>query len=238
MITRNFLLLSAISTTMVVAGSMASAAPPVESMPAPLQGLPPKARKMASELQRIVTEQQGMIQRALEAKTPEQREHIFRDINRNVQAIAQKRVAIMEQYTERIRARVQWARDHAAKVQVSDLTRTMEEFARPGPPQSPFAKQPDDVRPRDGSHRMAGLPRTVQSVRNRLARTMSRLHTLERESERAHSDEQRDKIRREIAACLKTIEKERVTVLEVVLTLSEERLRRARQQAQVTGSSN
>lgn len=198
--------------------------------------MPPKARETASEIQRIVTEQHGMIEKARQARTPEEREKVFRAIARNVRDIAQKRVAVMEHYTKRARERVQWARKHASEIQVSDLVGAMGEFTEQKPPRSPFDEQTDDVRRGDDSPRRPALPQTVIGARNRLERTMTRLRSLGDECKQARTDEQRQKIKREIAACLKTIEEERVKVLEAVLEISEKRLRWTRQQAKDTDS--
>ena len=236
MIAREPRLLLAVGAALIVAGAVATAASPPRSVPAELRGMPSQVRETASEIQRIVTEQRGMIEKAHRAKTSEQREEVFRAITRNVQDIAEKRVVIMEHYAKRARERVQWARKHASETQVSDLVRAMEEFAEQGPPRSPFAEQTGDARHGDDSPRRPRLPQAVLDARNNLERTLTRLRSLGDECKQARTDEQRQKIKQEITACLKIIEKERVTVLEAVLEISEKRLRWARQRAKEAGS--
>jgi hypothetical protein len=228
-IANRLLFLFVVGAALIVAGDVVGADSFPPSVPAKLQGMPSEIRETASNIQRIVIEQHGMIERARQVKTPEEREEVFRAIANNVQDIAQKRVAVMEHYTKRARERVDWARKHAANIQVSDLVHAMGESAALRPPRSPFVVPTNDARARD-------LPKTVQSVRSRLEKTMTRLRSLGEECKQARTDEQREKIKCEIAACLRTIEEERVTVLEAVLKTSEKRLRWARQRATETGS--
>jgi len=198
--------------------------------------MPSETRDAGSEIQDIVARQRELIEKAREAKTPEEREEVFRAVARNVQAIARKRVEVMEQYAERARARVEWASKHASEVRVADLVRAMEEFAEQGPPRSPFSEKPGTPQRAEGPGRLSKLPDEVLAARARLEQTLSKLDSLSQGCKQARSDEQRNKIRQEIEGHLKTIEKERVAILEAVLEVSERRLRYARQRAKEAGN--
>ena len=104
-------------------GAAAAALAPPAGLPEELRGLSPKARQAAATIQEAVQSQHDLIERAKEARTPEEREEIFRSIARNVQAIAQQRVAVLEEHTKQARARVAWAREHADQVKVQDIVR-------------------------------------------------------------------------------------------------------------------
>jgi len=207
----------------------AGAGPRLRGMPEGLQGMPPEVTEAALEIQGIVAKQRGLIEKASQAKTPREREEVFRAVARNVQAIAQKRVVVLEQYAQRARARVQWARKHASEVRVSDLTGAMQEFAKQGP-RSPFAGEPNVPKHADDPPR-ARLPEKVLGARSRLKQTLKRLESLTQDCKQARTHEQRKKIKQEINEHLKTIEEERIAILEAILEVSEQRLGDAKKRA-------
>ena len=220
-----------VGLTLVAGATMALVAAPPRGMPEELRGMPAEVGEAAAEIQQIVNQQRGLIDKARQAKTPAEREEVFRAVARNVQGIAQKRVVIMEQYAKHARARVEWARKHASEVRVSDLIGDMDGFA----PRSPFAEKPDAPQRDDGPNQPAVIPKPLLSARNTLKQTMTRLQSLETACKRARSDEQRKKIKQEIEEHLSTIQMERVAILEAVLKLSEKRLQGARQRAKQAG---
>jgi len=171
------------------------AGPRPSGMPRELQEMPPKAIEAAQEIQDILAQQQGLIAKASQVKTAQEREDVFQAVARNVQAIAQKRVVVLEQYTQRARARVQWARKHASEVCVSDLTGIMQELGTQGP-RSPFHDEPDV--PQGADSPRAKLPDRVLNARSELQRTVTRLESLAQDCRQARTDEQRQTIRREI----------------------------------------
>ena len=203
----------------------ASQGPRLSGMPQGLRGMPPRATEAAQEIQDILAQQRGLIEKASQAKTAQEREEVFQAVARNVQAIAQKRVVVLEQYTQRARARVQWARKHASEVRVSDLATAMQELGTQGP-RSPFSEQPNTQK-RANSPR-ARLPDKVLSARSVLQQTVKRLESLARDCSQARTDEEQKTIRREINEHLQTIEKERIAVLESILEISEQRLAESR----------
>jgi hypothetical protein len=208
----------------------------VGGMPDGLRGMPAQARTSGSAIQDLVAQQRALIDKARLAKTPQEREDVFRAVARNVQAIAQKRVEVMEIYTERARARVEWAKRHASEVRVADLVRAMEELSAQGPPRSPFAEKAETPQRAGKPGRQSTLSDEVLAARTRLEQTVSRLELLGRECMQARSDQRRDKIKQEIQEHLRTIEEERVAILEAVLKVSEQRLRYARQRAKEAGN--
>jgi hypothetical protein len=202
-------------------------------MPHDLQEMPPKAKEAAQEIQDILAQQQGLIEKAGQAKTAQEREEVFRAVERNVLAIAQKRVVVLDQYTQRARARVQWARQHASKVRVSDLTEAMQELGTQGP-RSPFRDEPNTPRRVEDSP-PARLPERVLSARSELKQTLQRLEALAQDCQQARTDEQRRNIKQEIQEHLKTIEQERIAILEAILEVSEQRLGDAKRRARDAG---
>ncbi len=224
---RVFLLLAGLTLTAAVA--TAAAVSFSGTMPKELRGMTPEAKQAAAGIQDIVNQQRGMIEKARQAKTPQERREIFQAIARNVQLIAQKRVVIMEQYTERARARVEWAQKHASEVRVVDLVRAMDEIAQQGP-RSPFDEEPAAQRADEPAQR-AGLPKKVLLARTELEQTVKSLESLAKGCKETRSNHQREKIKQEIKEHLKTIEKERVAILEAVLEVSQQRLQHARQRA-------
>ena len=231
MIARRIILLF-VGVVMTASGA-AGAGPRLSGMPQELQGMPPKATEAAQEIQDILAQQRGLIEKASQAKTAHEREEVFQTVARNVQAIAQQRVVVLEQYTQRARARVQWARKHASEVRVSDLTGAMQELGTQGP-RSPFRDEPNTPKRADDSPR-ARLPDKVLSARSGLQQTIKRLESLAQDCRQARTDEQRKKIRREINEHLQTIEKERIAILESILEISEQRLGDARDRAKDAG---
>lgn len=221
------ILLSVVVVT-AIAGA-AGVGPRLSGMPQELQGMPPKASEAAQEIQEILAQQRGLIEKASQAKTAQKREEVFQAVARNVQAIAQKRVVVLEQYTERARARVQWARKHASEVRLSDLTGAIQELGTQGP-RSPFTDEPNTPKRADSPR--ARLPDKVLSARSELQQTVTRLESLARDCRQADTDEQRKKIQREINEHLQTIEKERIVILEAILEVSEERLAESRDSRQ------
>jgi len=219
----------------IVSGAIAGAYSRPSGMPERLRGMPSEARTSGSEIQDMVAQQRGLIEKARQAKTPQEREEVFRAVARNVQAIARKRAEVMEQYTDRAKERVEWARTHASEVRVADLVRAMEESAEQGPPRSPFAEKPDTSQRADEPGRRSALPDEVLGARTRLEQTLRKLESLAQQCKQASSDEQRNRIKQEIGEHLKTIEEERVAILEAVLEVSEQRLRYARQRAKEAG---
>jgi len=217
----------------MTASGAAGAGPRLSGLPQELQGMPPKATEAAQDIQDILAQQRGLIEKAGQAKTAEEREEVFQAVARNVQAIARKRVVVLDQYTQRARARVQWARKHASEVRVSDLTGAMQELGTQGP-RSPFVDESNAPKRADDSPR-ARLPDKVLSARSRLQQTVKRLESLAQNCRQARSDEQRKKIRREIVEHLQTIEKERIAILESILEISEQRLRDAKDRAKDAG---
>jgi hypothetical protein len=213
---------------MVTAGA-AGERPRLSGMPQELRGMPLKAAEAAQEIQDILAQQRGLIEKASQAKTAQDREEVFQAVARNVQAIAQRRVVVMEQYTQRAKARVQWARKHASEVRVSDLTGAVQEFGTQGP-RSPFNDGPNNSKRADSPR--VRLPDKVLSARSELQQTVTRLESLARHCRQARTDEQRKKIRREINEHLQTIEKERIAILESILEVSEERLAEIRDSRQ------
>jgi len=213
----------------MVASEAARKGPHLSGMPQELQGMPPKATEAAQEIQDILAQQRGLIEKARQAKTAQEREEVFQAVARNVQAIAQKRVVVLEQYTQRARARVQWARKHASEVRVSDLTGAMQELGTQGP-HSPFNDEPNIPKRADSAR--TRLPDKVLNARSELQQSVKRLESLARDCRQARTDEQRKTIRREINEHLQTIEKERITILESVLEVSEQRLAETRDSLQ------
>ena len=223
MIAKRIFLLSVLVVT-AIAGA-AGMGPRLSGMPQELQGMPPKATEAAREIQDILAQQRGLIEKASQAKTVQEREEVFQAVARNVQAIAQKRVVVLEQYTQRARARVQWARKHASEVRVSDLTGAIQELGTQGP-RSPFNDGPNTPKRADSPR--ARLPDKVLSARSELQQTVTRLESLAQDCRQARTDEQRKAIRREINEHLQTIEKERIAILEAILEVSEQRLAETR----------
>jgi hypothetical protein len=221
-----------VGVVMITSGA-AGAGLLLSGMPQELQGMPPEATQAAQEIQDIIAKQRGLIEKASQAKTAQDREEVFQAVARNVQAIARKRVVVLEQYTQRARARVQWARKHASEVRVSDLTGAMREVGTQGP-RSPFRDEPNTPMRADDSPR-ARLPDKVLSARSRLQQTVKRLESLAQDCRQARTDEQRKKIRRKINEHLQTIEKERIAILESILEISEQRLGDARDRAKDAG---
>ena len=195
--------------------------PRLSGMPQGLRGMPPKATEAVQEIQDILAQQRGLIEKAGQAKTAREREEVFQAVARNVQAIAQKRVVVLEHYAQRARARVQWAREHASEVRLSALTGAMRELGTQGP-RSPFNDEPNT--PKRADSLRARLPDRVLSARSGLRQTVKHLESLARDCRQARSDEQRKKIRREINEHLQTIESERIAILEYILEISEQRL--------------
>jgi len=218
----------------MTAQGAAGAQPRLPGMPEELQGMPPKATEAAQDIQNIIARQRGLIEKARQAKTPQEREAVFRAVAGNVQAIAQKRVVVLDQYVRRARARVQWARKHASEVRVSDLTGAMQELAGQGP-RSPFAGQPDAPKHAGGPPH-ARLPEKVLSARSRLKQTVQRLESLAQDCKQASTDEQRKKIKQQIDEHLKTIEEDRIAILEAILEISEQRLADAKTRAKDAGA--
>ena len=216
--------------SVVMTASQAAGEEPRQSgMPQELRGMPPKATAAAQEIQHILAQQRGLIEKASQAKTAQEREQVLQAVARNVKAIAQKRVVVLEQYTQRAKARVQWARKHASEVRISDLTEAMQELSTQGP-RSPFNDEPNP-RLRADSPR-ARLPEKVLNARSELQRTVTNLESLAQDCRQARTDEQRKAIRREIDEHLQTIEKERIAILEAVLEVSEQRLAELRDSRQ------
>jgi len=230
-IARHIILLF-VGVVMTTSGA-AGAGPRLSGLPQELQGMPPKATEAAQDIQDTLAQQRGLIERASEAKTAEEREEVFQAVARNVQAIARKRVVVLDQYTQRARARVLWARKHASEVRVSDLTGAMQELGTQGP-RSPFVDESNAPKRADDSPR-ARLPDKVLSARSRLQQTVKRLESLAQNCRQARSDEQRKKIRREINEHLQTIEKERIAIFESILRISEQRLGDAKDRAKDAG---
>jgi hypothetical protein len=218
---------------MLTTSGAAGADPRPSGMPQQLQEMPPKATEAAQEIQDILARQRGMIEKASQAKTAQEREEMFQAVARNVQAIAQKRAVVLEQYTQRARARVQWARKHASEVRVSDLTGAMQELGGQGP-RSPFGDEPNAPK-HAGDSPYARLPEKVLSARSGLKQTIKRLESLAQDCKLVRTAEQRKKIRREIREHLKTIEKERIAILEAILEISEQRLGDAKKRAKDVG---
>ena len=231
MIARRITLLF-VGVVMTTSGA-AGAGPRLSGMPHELQGMPPTATEAAQDIQDILAQQRGLIEKASQAKTAQEREEVFQAVAGNVQAIAQQRVVVLEQYTQLARARVQWARKHASEVRVSDLTGAMQELGTQGP-RSPFRDEPNTSKRADDSPR-ARLPDKVLSARSRLQQTVKRLESLAEDCKQARTDEQRKKIRREINKHLQTIEKERIAILESILEISEQRLGDAKDRAKDAG---
>jgi hypothetical protein len=218
---------------MLTTSGAASADPRPSGMPQQFQEMPSEAKDAAQEIQDILTRQRGLIEKAGLAKTAQEREEVFRAVVRNAQTIARKRVVVLEQYTQRARARVQWARKHASEVRVSDLTGAMQQLGSQGP-RSPFREEPSTSQRVDDSPN-ARLPERVLSARSGLKQTVKHLEALAQDCRQARTDEQRKKIRREIQEHLKTIEKERIAILEAILEISEQRLGDARDRAKDAG---
>ena len=218
------IILLSVAVVMAISGAVGAGLRP-RGMPLELQGMPPKAVEAAQEIQDILTQQRELIAKASQAKTAQEREEVFQAVARNVQAIAQKRVVVLEQYTQRARARVQWARKHASEVRVSDLTAAVQELGTQGP-RSPFNDEPNNSKRADSPR--ARLPDKVLSARSELQQTVTRLESLARDCRQARTDAHRKKIRREINTQLQTIEKERIAILEAILEVSEQRLAETR----------
>jgi len=237
MIARRVILLL-VGVVMTTAGA-AGAEPRLHGMPEALQGMPPKATEAAAEIQDLVARQRGLIEKARQAKTPEEREDVFRAVAGNVQAIARERVVVLEEYDQRARARVEWARKHASEVRVSDLTGAMRELAKQGP-RSPFASEPNTGEPNapksadDPPH--AKLPEKVLDARSRLKQTLGRLESLAQDCKQARTDAQRKKIKEEIHEHLKTIEEARIDILEAILDTSEQRLGEAKKRTRAANA--
>lgn len=227
MIARRITLLFVV-VVMVTAGA-GGEGPRLGGMPHELRGMPSKATEAVQKIQDILTQQRGLIEKASQAKTAQEREEVFQAVARNVQTIAQKRVVVLEQYTQRARARVQWARKHASEVRVSDLTGAVQELGTQGP-SSPFDDEPSHSKRADSTR--AKLPDKVLSARSELQQTVARLESLAQDCRQVLTDEQRKTIRREINEHLQSIEKERITILEAILEISEQRLAESRSSRQ------
>jgi hypothetical protein len=219
------------------------------AMPEELRGMPPQVARTAAEIQEIVDRQRWLVEKARQAKTPAEREAVFQALADNVQLIAKKRVAALEQYVERARARVEWAKRHASEVRPADLVvgqafqpdpvaghafppdlaRAMEESAGGRTPRSPF--ESDAARRAVAPLSRQKLPESVAKARDKLEQSLRQLDSLAQSAKAARSDRQRDEIRRQIDAHWKTIEQERIAVLEAILQLAEKRLEDARRRA-------
>jgi hypothetical protein len=224
-----------VGSVLIAAGAMGAAAFRSRGMPEELRGMPPEVHETASEIQDIVSRQRGLIDKAAQAKTPEDRQAVFQAVARNVQVIANRRVVIMEQYAKLARARVEWARTNASEVRVSDLVQAMDEFAGQGPPRSPFEEERHAPPRGDRAVDHTGLPRELLGARERLKQTMARLQTLGKECRQAETDEHCDKLRNEIERHLEQLQQERITILALVLEVSERRLQWARRRAKEAG---
>lgn len=214
--------------------AMGGAVAPPAGMPEALRGMPPKAREAAAALQQILERQRGLIAQAQQAKTPEERQAVFAAVARNVRTIAQQRVVLMAEHAHQARKRVEWARKHASQVKVSGLVGAAKDLAQRGPPRSPFAEGGDLPEPKPGPlpQELAELPASVAKARAEVERTQAQLARLREKSTTARSDAERATIRREIEQHLKTIETQRVAILEAVLAVSEKRLAWARERAE------
>ena len=109
----------------------------------------------------------------------------------------------------------------------------MQELGRQGP-RSPFGDGPNAPK-HAGDSPHARLPEKVLSARSRLKQTVKRLESLAQECKQVRTAEQRKKIRQEINEHLKTIEEERIAILEAILEISEQRLEDAKKRAKDAG---
>jgi hypothetical protein len=216
-----------------------AADPVLGAMPKELRVMPPQIARTAAEIQEIVDRQRGLVEKARQAKTPAEREAVFQAVADNVQLIAKKRVAALEQYVQRARARVEWAKRHASEVCPADLVvgqafppdlaRAMEESAGGRTPRSPF--ESDAARRADAPASRQKLPEAVVKARDKLEQSMRQLESLAQKAKEARSDRERDEIGREIGGHWRTIEQERIAILEAILQLAEKRLAEARRRA-------
>jgi chromosome segregation ATPase len=202
-------------------------------MPKALRGMPPQVREAAARIQQVLQRQRGLIERAQRAKTPEERQAVFEAVARNVSEIAALRVTIMKAHADRARERVAWARRHAEQVKLSDLVAASRGLAGRGAPRSPFDGHKPAPEPKTGPlpQELAELPDAIARARQELERTHARLAGLRQAAKTARTDEQRAEIRAEIEKHLRTVESQRVAILEAVAQVSERRLAWARKRA-------
>lgn len=204
------------------------------SMPVNLQGMPPAVKAAAQNIQETLINQNELIKKASQAKTPAEREEVFQAVTRNVQVIAQKRVVLLEHYTDRAKARVDWARKHAEEVSASDLTKAMKEITSQGP-RPPFPVESNSPETADKSIR-AKLPEQVRDAQVKLQQTLIRLKSLVQQCKLAQTDEQRKEIKEEIDDLLQVIQEQRIVILETVFEVSEKRLKHAKTRAKEAGT--
>jgi|GEM_PF-4258707 len=213
----------------IIATKAFCADPLPRGIPEQLQGMPPAVIAASREIQQTLVDQSELIKKASQAKTPAEREEVFQAVITNVQEIAQKRVVVLEHYTDRARARVEWARKHATEVSVSDLAEAMKDLShqeyRPRLPEesnSPISQNQSS---------RAKLPKQVLESQMKLRQTLGRLQSLVQLCESANDDEQLRKIKEEIDDLLQVVEKQRIVILETVLRVSEQRLEQAKKRA-------
>jgi len=212
-------------------GGRAAALP--AGLPEALRGLPPEAREAAEAIQQALQAQHALIERAKQARTPEEREAIFRSVAQNVQTIARQRVVVLEEHTKVARARVKWAREHAAHVNVQALVGATTRDDALGAPRSPFEPQkPPHAGKGPLPKELAPLPASVAKARAVVEKSLARLDVLREQSTKARTDEERAAIRRETERHLESIGAQRVAILEAALEVAEKRLAWARKRAE------
>ena len=207
-------------------------------MPEALAGVPPRARELSREFGEFAEKQMALAQKVRQAGTLEERLKAIQALKANVRAIAQKRVAIVEEFAAQARARVEWARKHASEVRVEELVRSTKQLAHRGSPLPPPPGERPPPQPRAGlgmPPELIALPEEVRSARGKLEQARNRLQEMGAEIRQARTEEERERLRNEIKQHLKTIEKTRVALLEAVLEISEKRLQWAKNRAQETG---
>ncbi|MBM4034243.1 MAG: hypothetical protein FJ291_21045 [Planctomycetes bacterium] len=198
----------------VAAAVLAAEALPPRGMPAHLRGMASEAREALGQIHKIVEQQRALAQQAPRAKNAEAREAIFQQIRGNLKRIAELRVRILEIQAARARARLEWARDHAAQLRLSHVVLAMKQFGGgPRAPEAPATNGP-----------LAGAKRKVEEA-------LSRVEALRQKAAKAASDQERANIRQEIEEQLRIVENQRVAGFEAIVSALDERLAWARRQA-------
>jgi len=205
----------AIGALLAAAAVLAAEALPPRGMPENLRGMAPEAREALGEIRKIAEQQRALAQQAPRAKSAEEREAIFRAISENLRKIADLRVRILEHQLARAKARLEWAKPHAAQLRLAQVVLAMKQAG--GPPRGPVAPGPN------------GGP--VAEARRKVEEAISRLEALQQRAAKAASDEERRTLRHEIEKELHAVEQQHVAGFEAIVSALEERLAWARRQA-------
>jgi hypothetical protein len=197
----------------VAAAVLAAEALPPRGMPAYLRGMAPEAREALWQIQKFVEQERALAQQAPRAKNAEERQAIFQQIRGNLKRIAQLRVTILEVQAARARARLAWAREHAAQLRLSHVVLAMKESG--GGPTAPATP---------------GTNGPLAETRRKVEEALARVEALRQKAVKAGSDAERASLQADIEQLLRTIENQRVAGFEAIVSALDERLAWARRQ--------